>query len=321
MAEYWKSQMSGRRRLRLLLVTGGLGVGSLAVPGCIGDIVQKFNPSAVYWADTNGNISRSFIGSLGNQLLVQGAQGADLRVMGLALDHPAGKMYWTVNAASPDGTIRRANLDGTKRETLVENLDGPLGLALDLAGRQMYWTEMGTAKGRSGGTIKRANLDGTNVTTLVTDAIHPSAIALNVLGNTMYVTSTVWGGQGPAGSLWQFPLTGGPNGDLLAITGDGEGTFGLALDINASKIYYASSFGENVRWIASADLDSHNISNLKTLVAGGAPIQLALDLLNKRMYWTDITGTIKRANLDGTNEIVVDQTGGNPTAIALDIVP
>ena len=61
-------------------------------------------------------------------------------------------------------------------EDLVgSGLDLPGGLALDLRGGKMYWTDRGTAK------IQRANLDGSGVEELLTSAVgleNPSGLAL-----------------------------------------------------------------------------------------------------------------------------------------------
>lgn len=71
--------------------------------------------------------------------------------LGLALDLVAGKMYWT-----DDGTIERANLDGSHAEFLVINLtsgiERPVGIALDLAAGKMYWVDTSTGK------VQRADL-------------------------------------------------------------------------------------------------------------------------------------------------------------------
>src|SRR5438477_8690451 len=72
---------------------------------------------------------------------------------GIALDVPAGKMYWTETSA---GAIWRANLNGSEAQTiLIDSGREPLGIALDAAHEQMYWTD---SEG-----VKRAKLDGTGV--------------------------------------------------------------------------------------------------------------------------------------------------------------
>ena len=83
----------------------------------------------------------------------------------------AGQMYWT-DAGSDK--IQWANLDGSDVEDLVIGVDGPLGIALDVAVGKMYWI------GYSG-KIQRANLDGSGIEDLVTGLDSPTGIALDLV--------------------------------------------------------------------------------------------------------------------------------------------
>ena len=87
-------------------------------------------------------------------------------------------MYWTNWL---DGTIRRANLDGSNVQLLFDSGAGakPYGIALDLLHDRMYWTEA------SNGLIRRANFDGTDVEDILSVDV-PVAITLDVMGNRMY---------------------------------------------------------------------------------------------------------------------------------------
>ena len=58
----------------------------------------------------------------------------------------------------------------------------PTGLALDVDGGQMYWTELDSER------IRRANLDGSDVETLVSGADNAYGLALDVDGGQMYWT-------------------------------------------------------------------------------------------------------------------------------------
>ena len=82
--------------------------------------------------------------------------------------------------------IQRANLDGSDVQDLVtQGLRYPYGIALDVEGGKMYWTDLGTDK------IQRANLDGSNIEDLVTRTQGlrgPDGIALDVTGGKMYWT-------------------------------------------------------------------------------------------------------------------------------------
>ena len=60
------------------------------------------------------------------------------------------------------------SLDGSNVETLiVPESNIPFGLALDVAGGQIYWTA-GDPEGETGRVIYRASLDGSNVEALIT---------------------------------------------------------------------------------------------------------------------------------------------------------
>ena len=73
-------------------------------------------------------------------------------------------------------------MDGSDVEDLVtQGLIGPLGIALDVAGSKIYWTDV--TKGK----IQRANLDGSDVEDLVTQGVSlPYGIALDVAGGKIY---------------------------------------------------------------------------------------------------------------------------------------
>jgi len=80
-------------------------------------------------------------------------------------------MYWTGRGS---GDIRRANLDGSAQEILVQSLNAPSGIALDLSTGHIYWAESG------GGIIRRSNLDGTGKINLITGLSGPSVITLDL---------------------------------------------------------------------------------------------------------------------------------------------
>src|SRR5262249_32255659 len=101
-------------------------------------------------------------------------------------------MYFT---DSGSGDIRRANLDGTGLMTLVGGQAGPGGIALDLAGGLIYWTN-------DGGDIRRANLDGSGQTILVSGLNRPQSMALDLAGGLMY-----WTNFGN-GEIWRAKLDG-----------------------------------------------------------------------------------------------------------------
>ena len=166
-------------------------------------------------------------------------------------------MYWT-----GFDTIQRANLDGSEVEDLVASgLVAPDGLALDLGGGKMYWTDSGTA------TIQRANLDGSEVEDLVTSGlVAPDGLTLDPGAGKMY-----WTDKGTA-KIQRANLDGSEVEDLIA-----SGLLrpeGLALDPDAGKIYWVDV---RTAKIQRANLDGSEVEDLITSGLNG-PIGLALDL-------------------------------------------
>ncbi|MDE3258585.1 MAG: hypothetical protein OYM47_12180 [Gemmatimonadota bacterium] len=214
------------------------------------------------------------------------------------------KLYW-----SDWGTdkIQRADLDGSNVEDLVSSagLNGPDGLALDMAGGKIYWTDAGTAK------IQRADLDGSNVEDLITSGLSvPYGLALDVSGGKMYWTDR------QNGKIQRADLDGSNVEDLLTLAGlafPGE----IALDVANGKMYWTNPGSDKIQ---RADLDG---SNLEDLVTAGlsSPTGLALDLSGGKMYWTDRGNRkIQRAGLDGTNVEDLVSTGlTTPNGLDLDV--
>ena len=93
-------------------------------------------------------------------------------------------MYWTNGGLYEK--IQRSNLDGSAVEDLVTTgLNEPSGIALDVSGGKLYWTDARTDK------IQRSNLDGSAVEDLVATGLNePSSIALDASGGKMYWTDS-----------------------------------------------------------------------------------------------------------------------------------
>ena len=216
-------------------------------------------------------------------------------------------MYWTaLGPVRGMGKIQRANLDGTNVEDLVTELTGPyFGLALDVAGNKMYWTniDFSTATRNS---IQRANLDGSNIEDLLTGLSVPAGLALDVAGNKMYWTDI------GAGAIHRANLDGSNVEDLL--TGLSVPA-GLALDVAGNKMYWTDVGTDKIQ---RSNLDGSNVEDLVTGLEDTP--DLTLDVAARKMYWTEFARhKIQRANLDGSN--IEDLVTGlqRPLGIALGI--
>ena len=214
------------------------------------------------------------------------------------------KLYWTDWGTDK---IQRSDLDGSNVEDLVSGagLNGPDGLALDVAGGKMYWTDIGTNK------IQRANLDGSNIEDLLTSGLSiPYGLTLDVSGGKMYWTNR------QTGKIQRANLDGSSVEDLLTLpdlTFPGE----LALDVSGGKMYWTNPGANKIQ---RADLDGSNVQDLITSGLN-SPTGLALDVSAGKMYWTDRgTHKIQRADLDGSNVQDLITSGLNtPTGLDLDM--
>ena len=127
----------------------------------------------LYWSDREGmRIMRANLDGSSIETLVETAQGDAARkdatnwCVGIALDVAAGKVYWTQKGSGGNGRIFRANMEIPKGqdalhrsdiELLFDGLPEPIDMDLDLAHREMYWTDRGDPP--RGNTVNRAPMD------------------------------------------------------------------------------------------------------------------------------------------------------------------
>ena len=141
--------------------------------------------------------------------------------MGIAVDTAGSKVYWTASS----GKIKRANLNGSGSETVLQDLSDPTDIAvsngfiywteggnsirrvnmsgqkividvavnldtvggLAVGGGKVYWTEQ---TGASSGTVNGSNLNGTNFGTLASTLSVPMGVAVDTAGSKLYWTSS-----------------------------------------------------------------------------------------------------------------------------------
>lgn len=287
-----------------IALTFELRVSTSSTPGFTDSVtitvrnVDHVATERVLWTDANNG------GTATGTLFSAGLSGTGVETLAtlpfsnarfLALDAPAGKMYW-----ADIGEIRRANVDGTGVETIVSGLLGPLGIAVDAAAGKLYWTDSVTRR------IERANLDSSDREDLVGGLIDPRGLALDVEAGWVYWTD--------AGShkIQRARLDGTEVADVVTGLGFPQG---IALDTLRGTMFWPDNGG-----IMRAELDG---SGARAVIRGslGNPLGIAVDGLAGKMYWTETAGhRIQRANLDGgAVETVVTGAFDTPWGIALDV--
>src|SRR5229473_1419513 len=238
-----------------------------------------------------------FLDLSAGRILTSNPDGSDLKTIvnegrklpdGIVVDVARGHIYWT-NMGNPkanDGTIDRADLDGTSVTNIVPSgaTWTPKQLQLDAKNRKLYWSD------REGMRVMRANLDGSNIETLVEK------------------------GQTPANRK-----------DIEVLYDNLPEPIDLDLDLGNRLIY----------WTDRGDPPRGNTVNRAAMDAVPGKrkepeivfnhlmegIGLSLDLENKRMFLTDLGGSVYSANLDGSNKKNIVFAEGNLSGIAYAELP
>ena len=188
------------------------------------------------------------------------------------------KVYWTEMTGENAGTINSANLDGSGVEELKSIKAVPIGIAVDTAEDKLYWTN-------SRGRIQSANLDGSGIANVVQNLKTPMDIALS--DDNAYWT------QGN-GSVRFVNLQGKKTIDDIS-TGAKSAN---SLTIADGKVYWTEKTGENAGTINSANLDGTGAKQLLSIDA--VPMGIAVDTQRENIYWTESSGRIQSANLNGS---------------------
>jgi len=234
----------------------------------------KANDGSIFRSDLDGRTMTTII-----------APGGTFTPKQLQIDKPNGKLYWCDREGM---RVMRANLDGSKIETLVDTSQGDprpgadpikwcVGIAVDADACKLYWSQKG-GDNAGEGSILRANLD-------------------------------IPRGQTPT-----------DRADIELLYDKLPEPIDLDLD-PGSRLLYWTDRGDPPRGntVNRAPLDAPR---------GGRPlpeivfthlmegIGLALDPKHGRMFITDFGGSVYSANLDGSDPKTLLIAEGNLTGIA-----
>jgi DNA-binding beta-propeller fold protein YncE len=284
------------------------------------------------------------IGS-GGRVLSANDDGTDVQVIsksrasgpdGIAIDAGARHVYWTNMGAVSlnDGTIERADLDGSQAMTIVPagGTFTPKQLKIDAAHGRLYWSD------REGMRVMRARLDGSEIETLVETARGDEArrdarnwcvgIALDVARGKVYWTQK---GSGGNGRILRANLE-IPKGETPDRRSDIEVLFdGLPepIDLDAdlsARLLYWTDRGDPPRGntLNRAPMDpprgfDPSKRDDDQILFGGLKegIGVALDFASRHVFVTDLGGNVYRANLDGTDRQTILAGQGVLTGITV----
>ena len=234
----------------------------------------KANDGSIFRSDLNGRNMTTII-----------APGDTFTPKQLQLDKPNGKLYWCDREGM---RVMRANLDGSKIETLVDTSQGDprpgadpvkwcVGVAIDADAGKLYWTQKG-GDNAGEGRILRANIDiprgqtptnRTDIELLYDNLPEPIDLDLDLETRLLYWTDR---GDPPRGNTVNRAPLEAPQGKRPP-----------------PEIVFSN------------------------LMEG---IGLALDPKHGRMFITDFAGSVYSANLDGSDPKTLLFAEGNLTGIA-----
>jgi len=283
-----------------------------------------------------------FLDIADGRILSVNPDGSDKKVIvtncpmpdGIVVDTEAGHIYWTnmADLKKNNGSIERADLDGKNRKKIIP--DGgtftPKQLHLEKESGKLYWCD------REGMRVMRANLDGSDIETLIDSSKGDPRPGTDQTKWCVGISvdpgrgQIYWGQKGPddagKGRIFRAKID-IPKGQTAANRTDIELLFAglpepidLEIDLKNRFLYWTdrgdAPKGNTVnRASLDADFSKHPTPDilLTHLMEG---IGIALDFKEKRMFLTDLTGTIYSAKLDGTEKKPVLIAQGNVTGIA-----
>jgi hypothetical protein len=297
----------------------------------------------------NARVGRLFfLDVAGGRVLSANPDGSDLKTIveegrkipdGLVVDRTAGHMYWT-NMGNPkanDGCILRSDLDGKNMTTVVPpgGTFTPKQLQLEKESGKLYWCD------REGMRVMRANLDGSNIETLVDSSGGDSrpgpdarkwcvGLAVDAVGGKFY-----WTQKGDDNAVQgrifraniELPRGASPANrqDIELLYDNLPEPIDLDLDVT-HRVMYWTDRGDPPRGntVNRAPMDAARGKRKEPEIVFShlmEGIGLSLDLPNKRMFLTDLGGSVYSANLDGSNKKNIVFAEGNLSGIAYAELP
>jgi hypothetical protein len=204
----------------------------------------------------------------------------------LKLDTTHHKLYWSDREGM---RVMRADVDGTHVETLIETGHGDadranqanwcVGIALDVEGGKIYWTQKGGNPPNTG-SIRRANLDvphGMDAAhrgdgeILIDNLPEPIDLDLDLRTRTMYWTDR---GDPPRGNtVARAPMDPPPGfspsarSDVQILFGELKEGIGIALDTSSDRLY-VTDLGGNVYAAHLDGSDHHTILTAQGSLTG-----------------------------------------------------
>jgi hypothetical protein len=260
---------------------------------------------------------------------------ASKKVSDASSEHGVGRLF--VLDLSGD-RIFTVNPDGSDKRVIVTDCRLPDGIAVDVKGGHIYWTNMGIPSVNDG-SIERADLDGRNRTTIIPKGVvhTPKQLHLEKQTGKLY-----WSDR--EGMRVMRSNLDGSQIETLVDTSKGDARpgrdqtkwcVGITVDPKRGQFYWTQKGPDNGElgklYRAGIEIpkgeNATNRSDIEVFFDNlPEPIDLELDLENRVLYWTDRGdppkgNTVNRASIDArpnAPEIVFDHLMEG-IGIALDV--
>jgi len=231
------------------------------------------------------------------------------------MTHLTEKLF--VLEASGGGRLFSINPDGSGKTVIVTGCPVPDGVAVDVEGGHVYWTNMGVPPANDG-SIERVDLDGGNRTTIVPSGATytPKQLHFDATGRKLY-----WGDR-EGMRVMRCDLD-GSNVETLVQTGQGDDDrrdetrwcVGVAVDHVSGYLYWTqkgpsdSGLGRILRAgidVPAGESAAHR-SDIEVVFKDlPEPIDLEIDPTTRTLYWTDrgdppLGNTVNRAPLNDSD--------------------
>ena len=236
-------------------------------------IVVDAEAGHIYWtnmgipSENDGSIERASLDGRQRTLIVP--RGVTFTPKQLHLDKENGKLYWCDREGM---RVMRANIDGSRVETLVETGRGDadrrdqtrwcVGITIDLVRQQIYWTQKGPDNGDQG-RILRAGIDipkgqtaanRSDIEVFFDRLPEPIDLELDLVNRVLYWTDR---GDPPRGNtVNRAAVDAKPAAPQILITHLMEG-IGIALDVPGDRMFVTDFAGS----VYSAKLDGSDQRN------------------------------------------------------------
>lgn len=205
-------------------------------------------------------------------------------------------LYWADNPG-----IELTNTDTSTRSRLVA--DAPSASGIDVAGGQVYWTDVTSNE------IRRVAIGGGASKSLVSVGVDdPEDIAVYEPLGKMYWTDS---------RTRTISVANLDGSNVQTLINTGSIPAGITIDRVHGRLYWTEVF----RGVLSANLDGSDVRAVVYTGSSSAPVGIAIHYASESIYWTDNRlDTIERASMDGLNsEVVVKLPNFElPVGIAID---